>query len=137
MHTNIALTHFSYINYFITTHKIFDCFIEKVVIYDVQKSFSHNIAYFCISVFNFKHMIDTTCNLNHVSHCNLSKASVEHIEFYQLSLNNSLSLIDINISEINCHNLHCEYLKHSNSCETNLLCSILTSVLMLRIKQFL
>ena len=120
-YTNLALNHFSCIDHFITTHNIFDCIIDNVVIYDAQNSSSQNIVYFCIGVSNFKHMIDSKCNSSHIPNSNWSKAGVEHIEQYQFKLNNSLSLIDVNMPAINCHNWHCECAEHKN--EINLLCS--------------
>ena len=38
-------------------------------------------------------MIDINCNSHPVPNCNWSKAKVEHIEKYQLALNNKLSSI--------------------------------------------
>ena len=100
-YTNLALKHFSCIDHFITTPNIFDCIIENVVIYDAQNSSSHNIVYFCIGVSNFKHMSDTKCNSSHIPNCNWSKASVEHIEQYQLKLNNGQkNLIKTNVRNV-------------------------------------
>ena len=70
-------------------------------------------------------MIDTKCNSSHIPNYNWSKANVEHIEQYQLKLNNGLSLIDLNTPTINCHKWHCECVEHRN--EINLLCSRLLS----------
>ena len=99
-YTNLALNHFSCIDHFITTHNIFDCIIENAVVYDAQNLSSHNIVYFCIGVSNFKHMIDINCNSHPAPNCNWSKAKVEHIEQYQLALNNKLSSIDVNTPAI-------------------------------------
>ena len=53
-------------------------------------------------------MIDINCNSHPVPNCNWSKAKVEHIEKYQLALNNKLSSIDVNTPAINCDNWHCQ-----------------------------
>ena len=106
-------------------HNIFDCIIENAVVYDAQNLSSHNIVYFCIGVSNFKHMIDINCNLHPAPNCNWSKAKVEHIEKYQLALNNKLSYFDANTQAINCGNWHCQCVEHRD--HINFLCSTLKS----------
>ena len=55
--------------------------------------------------------------------CNWSKTKVEHIEKYQLALNNKLSSIHVNTPAINCDNWHCQCVEHKN--HINVLCSTL------------
>ena len=107
-YTYLALNHFTCIDHFIITQNIFDCIIENAVVYDAQNLSSHNIVYFCIGVSNFKHVIDINCNSHPAPNCNWSKAKVEHIEQYQLALNNKLSSIDVDTPAINCDNWHCQ-----------------------------
>ena len=57
-----------------------------------------------------------------------SKAIVEHIEKYQLALNNKLSLIDVNTIAVNCDNWHCQCVEHRN--HLTFLCSTLINKLL-------
>ena len=101
-YAKFALNHLSCIDHFITTHNIFDCILENAICYDVLNPSSHSLVYFCVAISNFKHVMDIKCDSSLIRNCNWSKATAEHIDQYQLSLNERLLLIETNTIMTNC-----------------------------------
>ena len=81
---------------------------------------SHSLVYFCIAISNFKHVINIKCDSSLIRNCNWSKATAEHIEQYQLSLNERLLLIETYTIMTNCRDWHCQCVEHRN--HINVLC---------------
>ena len=81
---------------------------------------SHSLVYFCIAISNFKHVIDIKCDSSLIRNCTWSKAAAEHIDQYQLSLNERLLLIETNTIMTNCRDWHCRCVENRNY--INVLC---------------
>ena len=77
----------------------------------------------CGLVINFKHVIDIKYDSSLIRNCNWSKAAAEHIDQYQLSLNERVLLIETNTITTNCRDWHCQCVEHRNY--INVLCKTL------------
>ena len=95
-YSNLALNQFSCIDHIITTRNIFNCIRENYVINEPCNPSTHNIVYLCISIDDFKHIVEGKRDEARAPNCIWSKASVDHIEQYQLSFDDKLFSIDLN-----------------------------------------